>query len=61
MKRDLAPGVQRKKLNVKAVEFARAQFQRKEKGPRRALRCRRSPSGSADVDRLRVDGVYLNI
>src|SRR5262249_11339610 len=38
------------------------QLQRKEKGLRRALRCRRSPSGSADDrENLRVDGVWLNI
>jgi hypothetical protein len=49
--------------NANTWEFARAQLQQKEKELRRALRCRRSSSGSADFDRksLRVDGVCLNI
>jgi hypothetical protein len=44
----------------KSSPFSHCELQRKEKGLRRALRCRRSPSGSADDRKsLRVDGVIL--
>ena len=53
----------RRRALISRLWASRRSSNKKEKELRRALRCRRSSSGSADFDRknLRVDGVSLNI
>ena len=61
MKRDLAAGCSAKSLMLRPWNLRERSSNEKKKDPGGLSAVARSPSGSADVDRLRVDGVYLNI